>query len=267
MNTGKTSSAELIENNMPLVGHVVSQMHGRYPMIEREEMVSAGLEGLVHAANSFSDQAGAAFSTWAHLKIKWSIQQMMQEMDWMGRRGRDRAKRIQSARAELAQIIGAEPTDQQLASAMGVPVEQITRTTSESARVAVPLDDELAEIVAASTQSPEQQIVEAEQDLLLHRAVTSLPERTQQVMVLHYLQGTSQAEIAQRLGVSEALVSKEKMRGLALLREALADPLQLQSPAPTITAVPVPAKARVAYLASASSAMQGGIVPALRPAV
>lgn len=212
----------LVEENLPLVGYAVSEMHVRYPMVEREEMVAAGMEGLVLAARSWDPEAGTAFSSWAHSKIRWTIQEMLQGLDWMGRRGRDRAKALNRAQAELTQSLGREPADAELATVLGVEATAVARLRGEAGKSQVPLDDSLSEMLAASEEGPEDQLLLTERDALLHAAVEQLPERMRQIVRLHYFEGMAQGDVARQLGVSDATVSKDKKRGLALLQQALA---------------------------------------------
>ncbi|MFC7400907.1 sigma-70 family RNA polymerase sigma factor [Citricoccus sp. GCM10030269] len=250
---------DLVEQNIPLVGYAVSEMHHRYPMVERDEMVSVGLEGLVLAARDWDPDAGTQFSTWAHLKIRWAIQEFLQHLDWMGRRGRDKAKRLERARAQLTHSLGRDPENSELAAALGVSVEDLQAMTAEASKSMVPMDDSISDMLAATEDGPEKRVLDAEKDLLLHKAVDSLPERTRQVVQLHYFQGMAQGEVAQQLGVSDATVSKEKKRGLALLQEVLGTALSVR-PAESLAAS-VPAAGRERFLAAAGGAMQGGIVP------
>jgi RNA polymerase sigma factor FliA len=253
---------DLVEQNIPLVGYAVSEMHHKYPMVERDEMVSVGLEGLVLAANTWDPDAGTQFSTWAHLKIRWAIQEFLQQLDWMGRRGRDKAKRLEKARAQLTHSLGREPAESELAVALGVSVEELRVMVAEGSKSQVPIDDSLNDMLAATEDGPEKKVLDAEKNLLLHRAVEALPERTRQVVQMHYFQGLAQGEVAEALGVSDATVSKEKKRGLALLQDVLGTALAVTPAAPL--AASVPASGRERFLAAAGGAMRGGIVPQVR---
>lgn len=251
-------SNDLIEKNIPLVGYVVSEMHSRYPMVERDEIVSSGMEGLVLAAKTWDPEAGTQFSTWARLKIRWSIQEFMQSMDWMGRRTRDRTKRLRAARESLVVSLGRDPSVKELASSMGVDEHEVNKSISDPVRSLIPMDDTLHDVVAHSANGPEQSIVEAERNLMLHQAVQSLPVRTKEVIVRHYFGGEAQGDVARALGVSDATVSKEKMRGLKLLQEALSGALLMRPQEPVKASVPQDDLRK--FLSMAGGAMAGGIV-------
>ncbi|HEY4616553.1 MAG TPA: sigma-70 family RNA polymerase sigma factor [Citricoccus sp.] len=259
---GAVHANRLVEENIPLVGYAVSEMHHRYPMVERDELVSAGLEGLVLASRSWDPDAGTQFSTWAHAKIRWSIQEFLQQLDWMGRRGRDKAKRLARAKEQLTHSLGREPAEAELATALGVSVEELSSMTAAASQSQVPMDDSLNDVLASGEDSPEKKLLDAEKTVLLHRAVASLPERTRQVVELHYFQGLAQGEVAARLEVSDATVSKEKKRGLALLQEALGSALHVRPAEPVVASVP--AAGREKFLAAAGASMQGGIVTPIR---
>lgn len=250
---------DLVEQNIPLVGYAVSEMHHKYPMVERDEMVSVGLEGLVLAAQTWDPDAGTQFSTWAHLKIRWAIQEFLQQLDWMGRRGRDKVKRLEKARAQLTHSLGRVPEDVELAVALGVPVEELQKMVAEGSKSQTHLDDSLSDVLAATEDGPEKKVLDTEKNLLLHRAVEALPERTRQVVEMHYFDGLAQGEVAEALGVSDATVSKEKKKGLALLQDVLGSALAVKPVAPV--AVNVSALGREAFLATAGQSMRGGIVP------
>lgn len=249
----------LIEDNIPLVGYVVSEMHHRYPMVERDEMVSSGMEGLVLAAQTWNPDAGTQFSTWARLKIRWNIQELLQGLDWMGRRGRDRTKKMNAARETLTSSLGRIPTDHEVAVSLGITDDEVSRAAAESTRSLVPMDDALSELVAHHAATPEQSLVDVERDLMLHKAVQSLPERTREVIVLHYFGGEAQGDVARKLGVSDATVSNEKMKGLRLLQETMSSALEM-TPAKKVTAR-IAASDHQEYLSSAAVSMAGGIVP------
>jgi RNA polymerase sigma factor FliA len=259
---GAVHANRLVEENIPLVGYAVSEMHHRYPMVERDELVSAGLEGLVLASRSWDPDAGTQFSTWAHAKIRWSIQEFLQQLDWMGRRGRDKTKRLAKAREQLTHSLGRAPGDAELATALGVSVGELASMTAAASQSQIPMDDSLNDMLSAAEDGPEKKLLDAEKNLLLHKAVQSLPERTRQVLELHYFQGLAQGEVAARLEVSDATVSKEKKRGLALLQEALGSALHVRPAEPVVASVPAAGRER--FLAAAGGAMRGGIVTPMR---
>ncbi|XKH58702.1 sigma-70 family RNA polymerase sigma factor (plasmid) [Citricoccus nitrophenolicus] len=249
---------DLVENSLAVVGYVVSEMHARYPMIERDELVGAGMEGLVQAADSWDPTAGTKFTTWATLKIKWAIQEMLQGLDWMGRRGRDRANRITKVRNELAQTLGHDPSDAELATALGLTLERLAASYGDTARSLVPIDDHLVgEVITSTEDSPEQRLLSAERDLQLHRAVHALPDRIRQIMLMVYFQGKSQSEVAEALGITDGTVSKDKSVGLAMLQEVLSGALGIR-PAEQVTAR-VPEAKRQTFLKQAHASLAGGI--------
>jgi RNA polymerase sigma factor FliA len=136
----RADRAALIARHQPLVHYVVGRL--RYlaeasSLLEFEDLLSYGTEGLIAAIDSFDPEHGAQFSTWAVLKIRTTVLDAVRTLDPASRTTRARGRLIDHASAELAQAGGHWPTRVELAAALGEPLAQLEQTLQEIERTTV----------------------------------------------------------------------------------------------------------------------------------
>jgi RNA polymerase primary sigma factor len=227
----------MINSNLRLV---VSQAR-RYlgSGLSMGDLVQEGMFGLIRATEKFDWRKGYRFSTYATL---WIRQAMQRGVGNSGRTVRlpvhigQRVRNLRRAERELAASLGRDPTDEELAEAAKLTVEQIEELREidrETVSLDTPVGDDgetsLGTLIPLDAEGPEEEAENRELRRVIAQALHTLPERERQVIALRY--GTSDeppqtpTQIARRLGISRQQVDELETRGLETLsrRRELAD--------------------------------------------
>jgi RNA polymerase sigma factor FliA len=232
MHRNSSSSAisvdDLVTAHIPLVGHLVRETLSRVPgHVDRDDLTSAGLTALVQAAQAYDAERGVPFGRYAATRVRGALLDELRVVDWATRAVRRRARDLDETRTRLTYSLGRVPTDAEVASALGLPVEDVLSNREDLARAQVlSLEggDEhgsYAESLSSTCQTPEQ--VAEHQELLayLGEAVAELPDRLRRVVQGYFLAGQPMAELAAELGVTESRISQLRAEAMVLLRDAI----------------------------------------------
>ena len=121
------SSCELIRENLSLVETVVRRLAAGFPRhVDRAELVSAGMLGLVEAAASYDPQRGVPFAPFAHRRISGAVLDHCRKSDWAPRSVRAAARTAEASTQEIANRLGRTPTTPELSAAMGITVDELS---------------------------------------------------------------------------------------------------------------------------------------------
>ena len=220
----------LVTSNLALVGYVVSGLAMKLPTyVDRDELRSAGLEGLVQAAHSFVEDREVPFRHFAITRIRGAIIDDLRRKDWASRSVRQAGRAREGAVDHLVATLGATPTSVEIAEYMGISLEELRTLDASLSRGsvlsldAVPTSGAVspAELLDSDSSGPEDQLLDSEFQDYLRAAVTALPDRLETVISRYFLQGHAMADIAEDLGVTESRVSQLRAEALILLRDGL----------------------------------------------
>jgi RNA polymerase sigma factor for flagellar operon FliA len=207
-------------------------------LLDFEDLISYGTEGLIAAADTFDAGRGLKFSTWAVMHIRTTIQDALRTLDPMPRSLRARGKEIERVSADLAHAHGSWPELATIAERLGQPIETLRHTLQDLAQTSVSLEQSDAGRNGAATAgddggfslldlladddpetSPEETLDRSELSRLLAEAIAALPPREEVLIDAHYRGGQSMRMVSQMLGISESRVSQLHARAVRLLRE------------------------------------------------
>lgn len=194
--------------------------------VDREELARAGALGLVEAARRYDPTRGVPFDRFAAQRIRGAILDAVRAADWAPRSVRAVARELERVAHRLASTLGRNPTPDELAGAMGVPVEEVARLQDRIHRSVVLALDHAAsavELVPDTAPSPGDALEMQELRAALREAIKQLPERQRLVIIGYFLEGRTSGELARFLGVTESRVSQLRSEAVARLRELLAD--------------------------------------------
>jgi RNA polymerase sigma factor FliA len=182
-----------VKRFLPLVHQVVAGLARRLPAnVLRDDLLAAGVFGLVDSLRKNGGDDGATFEWYARIRIRGAIFDELRAQDWLPRRARQ---------AETKAATGA-PKSLMSLHEMTVSDEAIH--------------------LATSTESPADEIEARSERRALARAIEQLPERERQIVGLHYFKGVKFKDIGVELGVSEPRISQLHARALDRLRVILA---------------------------------------------
>lgn len=237
--------AAMITRHLPLVRYVAGSMarhSNASAVVDYDDLVGYGIEGLITAVDTFNPAYNVRFSTWAVMHIRTTIQDALRALDPLPRSLRSKGKEIERVSQELANRTGYWPTADQVATELGMPVTKLRSTLRDINKSLVSLEhvDDAGDDSGYSWLSsladedpdadPEAVLDTTETYLLLLNAVDRLPEREAMVIRMYYRENQSMRTIAEVLGVSESRVSQLHARALKLLREALSEAVHGSSP-------------------------------------
>jgi RNA polymerase sigma factor FliA len=186
--------------------------------VAAEDLWSAGALGLLDAARRFDPSRDVRFESFAEHRIRGAMLDEMRRMDHLPRRLRGQVEEVERARGRLAQVLGHEPTVDELAQSMDLSAEELEMRLGLS----LPHLRVLPEVTShSSADSSEESVSRAELQGALARAVATLPERLQLVMSLHYEQGLTYREIGRILKVSEPRICQLHSEAIRQIRVAM----------------------------------------------
>lgn len=226
----------LIRANLPLVQHILHSVAAHFPRhADLDELAQAGALGLVEAAHRYDASRGVPFENWAALRIRGAMLDAVRSLDAASRAVRATSRRVEDARAELAQRLGRMPTDEEVATRLGLPpgaVAELRRKVHDAlvlsldARTAAEPDGDgiscLADTLAdRQILDPVEQVQAAELHAFTRDALRALPDRLRDVLEGYFFHGESSEDIAARLGVTVSRVSQMRTQALGLIRAAV----------------------------------------------
>ncbi|GHE84869.1 RNA polymerase sigma factor [Streptomyces spiralis] len=220
----------LIEMNMSLVRYAAGRFRSRGPQ-EMEDIVQVGMIGLIKAIDRFELSREVEFTSFAVPYIVGEIKRFFRDTSWAVHVPR----RLQEARVELARAteelgsrLGRKPTTQELAELMNLPEQEVVDAmvasngyTSASLDAAVGGSEE-GESVLADFIGAEDMTMELVEDVhSLAPLLADLDERDRQIIHMRFVEELTQAQIGERLGISQMHVSRLLSRLLARLRQGM----------------------------------------------
>jgi RNA polymerase sigma factor FliA len=227
----------LILHYAPLVKYVAGRVGSGLPAhVEQADLVSYGTFGLIDAITRYEPSREVKFESYAMARIRGAIIDELRSTDWIPRSVRMKARQFERAVAELENTLQRTPTDEEVAEAMDMDVEEIRKFLGQLSLVNVVALDELlvdedgggsprlVDTLQDSTALDPQAMAEhGEARQLLARAVEQLPEREKVVVSLYYFEGLTLAEIGRVLGVTESRICQLHTKAVLHLRTKLAD--------------------------------------------
>lgn len=251
---------ELVTDSVELVGHIVSEMAGRYPRhIDRNELWNAGALGLVEASRRFDPNAGIPFARYAAIRIRGAIIDSTRSRDWATRSVRRSLREITVAQNHLEEQLHRTPTRDEVATFLDIGTDELVVRQSHAAtssllhldqpseRDEIPLSERVEEVEADGL--PEAWLEQAELGGSLASAVEHLPEIQRDVVVRYYFHGELLQTIATEMSITEARVSQIRAEALLAMRSFFSTVYEGVEPAPDNA----PGKrARAAYVARMS---------------
>lgn len=232
---GATSRDAQIQEHMGLVHHLVSRlMRNMSSNVEAEDLVGAGIIGLIQALDAFDASRGHTFSTFAVPRIRGAILDELRRRDHAPRSVRRKMRRMSAAETRLRSQLGREPTTSEVAAEAGVDDETIWRWRSEVelSRASslenasgdfghAPVADVALPWVGEAASPAEDTLTHEEEVDHLRRAILELPEQDRVVLALYYFEELKMHQIGQVLGLSEARISQIHSRAKKRLKSRL----------------------------------------------
>jgi RNA polymerase sigma factor for flagellar operon FliA len=216
----------ILMEQMPQVRYIARHIHDRLPQhVPIEDLVHAGVLGLMDALTKYDDARQVQFKTYAKFRIRGAILDSLRELDWGPRDLRRKARLIEATAARLSHELGRSAAEQEIAEELGLDLESFQRLLGELDGLDLGSfhmengehDEDLCEYLPGDPEeSPFLLAMKSEMRAMLARAIGELSEQEQRVLSLYYYEELTMKEAGAVLGVGESRVSQ--IHSLAVLR-------------------------------------------------
>jgi RNA polymerase sigma factor for flagellar operon FliA len=220
-----------VEDYAPLVKRIAYHMMLRMPAsVQVEDLIQAGMIGLIEASQKYDASRGASFETYAGIRIRGSIVDEMRRGDWAPRSVHRNARRVSQAIAVVEARTGRDPSDAEIAAELEVSLTDYHLMLQDSCGSRLFSYEETfgeedsnidGSTVSSVFASPLESLSRDNLKASLANAISQLPERERMVLSLYYDQELNLKEIGLVLGVSESRVSQIHSQAAARLRQKL----------------------------------------------
>ncbi|MGH7178271.1 MAG: FliA/WhiG family RNA polymerase sigma factor [Tepidisphaeraceae bacterium] len=224
----------LMENYLHLVRYNAERIHVKLPdEVELDDLMSAGIFGLMDAINAFDLNRGVKFETYCAPRIRGAILDELRSMDWVPRLVRSRAHKLDNASKQLEVELGRAPTNEEIAKRLKVPMGEFEKMAKDASAVGLVSlsrkwfetdgNKDVREIDVLEDKRGADPVREIQRKDLKELMTKGLSRAERLIIVLYYFEEMTMKEIGATLDLSESRVSQMHSSILARLRAQMAD--------------------------------------------
>lgn len=230
---GISDKEHCLKEYAPLVKRIAHFMMLKLPnSVQVDDIIQAGMIGLLDAASRYDELRGAQFETYASQRIRGAMLDELRGADWLPRSMRSDMRKIEAAISRAQQRLGKAPAESEIASELGMSLTDYQQLLQESRGAQLMYyedfhnadDEDFFERYETDAKSNPLEVLKDERfrDALI-AAIGNLPERERLLMALHYEQDMNLREIGEVLGVGESRVCQLHSQAVGRLRNMLGD--------------------------------------------
>lgn len=219
---GKPSQALrnlLIEHYLPLVRYHAERVWQRLPdEVDLDDLFSAGVFGLMDAIDAYDQDRGVKFETYCVPRIRGAMLDELRNMDWVPRLVRSRARKLSEANKELADRLGRQPSQEELAGHLNKSPQELERMLSDANTVSlVSLNKkwfetdgakDISEIDLIEDQRGEDPTSRIQKNDIMRLVTKGLSRNERLIIILYYYEEMTMKEVGMALDLSESRVSQ-----------------------------------------------------------
>jgi RNA polymerase sigma factor for flagellar operon FliA len=227
----KIQDDDFAERYAPLVKRIAHHLMTRLPAsVQLEDMLQAGMLGLLEARGNFDANKGASFETFAGIRIRGSMIDEIRRGDWVPRSVHKNARSIAAVIKDIEQSTGRDARDNEVAEHLGVEVAEYRQMLMDVSNGHMMdfegmgvTEDYFSQGLSDSSQTPLEKIQKEDFRNSLAGAISLLPEREKLVLALYYDEELNLKEIGDVMGVSESRISQINSQAMLRLQSRLKD--------------------------------------------
>jgi len=219
----------LIEKFLTLVKYNAERIYKRLPdEVDLQDLMSAGLFGLMDAINAYDLERGVKFETYCAQRITGAILDELRSMDWVPRLVRHRTSKVESARQQIQMEFGRKASDKEIATKLDIDNNEFIKYKRDSSSVSVTSitrkcyqsegSRELREIDVIKDEHQTSPVKLIQRQDLKELMTKGLTRAERLIVVLYYYEGMTMKEIGTTLDLSESRVSQMHSSILARLK-------------------------------------------------
>jgi RNA polymerase sigma factor for flagellar operon FliA len=220
--------------HLPVVRYLARRIHERLPQhVDIEDLVSAGVVGLMDAFSKFDPDKRVQFRSYAQFRIRGAILDSLRTLDWSPRELRRKGRAVEEAIRAATGRLGRAPGENEIAAELGVSLDDYQQLLGDLKGLEIGTlhaehnedsgEEELAYVPGRPEDDPLFRCLKGELEERLAEAIQNLPDRERLVMTLYYYEEMTMREIGLALGVVESRVSQVHASAVVHLRAALRD--------------------------------------------
>ena len=226
---------QLIIRYAPWVKFIALRMAAKLPShIQAEDLISAGIVGLIDALDKFNPAREVQFKTYAQIRIQGAMKDELRALDWASRSMRQKVKRLEHTYALLEQQLGRPASSEEVADSLGIKMDEFEEMLDDVKGTSLVSLEELGQGPASEdkTNLMEALLTREDQDPLevlnlqdlkkaLSLAIVELPEKEQLVLSLYYFEELTMKEVGKVLNLTESRISQLHTQTVLRLRSKL----------------------------------------------
>lgn len=227
---GQSEHDRLVTQYASLVKRIAYHIMSRLPpSVQVDDLIQAGMIGLLEAARNYDAGQGASFETYAGIRIRGSMLDEIRKGDWAPRSVHRKARQVAEAVREIENLTGRDARDHEVAERLGMDINEYHKTLQDANGCRLLSfeemgagEDSLSNRIARTDGGPFDGVQREDFKRNLAEAIAGLPERERLVLTLYYDEDLNLREIGGVIGVSESRVSQIHSQALLRLQSRLA---------------------------------------------
>ncbi|MBI5183031.1 MAG: FliA/WhiG family RNA polymerase sigma factor [Nitrospinae bacterium] len=225
----------LVLEYAPIIKYIAHRIAFRLPpYIEIDDLISAGIMGLIDALEKYDPSRGAKFRTYAEFRIKGAIMDEIRSLDWIPRSVRQKASELEDTYLKLGQKLGRPAYDEEVAEALHINMDEYFDLLKKANPIHIfsfeeiedrGNDDEKMNLLNCLTGSkdsdPQSALKVNETKNIIANVIDGLPVQERIMVSLYYYEGLTMKEIGEVLGITESRISQIHTKAVLMLRGKL----------------------------------------------
>jgi len=226
---------QLILDHLPMIKFIATRIANRLPPnVQTEDLVEAGIIGLLDAIEKFDASKDVKFKTYAEFRIRGAILDELRAQDWTPRSIHQKVKRVEKAYIDVEQKKGRAATDEEIAAEMNISLDKYHKLINQVRNVSIISLEDLTKILPIDEKDNILECLKSAQDEtiyekvnlkqvkdLLAKAINELNTKDQMILSLYYWDELTMKEIGSILGLAESTISERHTKAMISLKQKL----------------------------------------------